>query len=314
MNKNSIIEPYRLILYNDAMPQLNFHHLRYFWAIASEGGMSRAAKRLNVSPSSLSVQIKALEDQLGQSLFERRGRGLLLTEAGKIALDYANTVFRSGHELIEALSGLKPGRHVLRIGAVATLSRNFQIGFLRSLIGREDVELVVRSGGAADLLEQLDAHKLDLVLANHPAPPDAEAAFDNTLVDEQRVSLVSRPMKRKVAFRFPADLARTPILLPGRGSAIRSVFDALVARAGIRPTIIAEVDDMAMLRLMARESPGVTLVPPVVVVDELRSGQLIERHRLKEVKEQFFAITQHRRFPNPMVSTLLRTPFTGNKG
>lgn len=287
------------------MPHLNFHHLRYFWVIASEGSMSRAAERLNVSPSSLSVQLKTLEEQLGQQLFERRGKTLALTEAGRIALDYASTVFRSGHELIEALSGLQPGRQMLRIGAAATLSRNFQISFLRRLIGRGGVELVLRSGIVADLLGQLDAHKLDLVLANHPAPPDAETAFDSTLIAEQPVSLVGRPPKPKGRFRFPEDLAGRPLVLPGRGSGLRAGFDAVLGRAGVRPEITAEVDDMAMLRLMARESDGLTLVAPVVVVDELASGLLVEWHRLKDVREQFYAITQHRRFPNPLVTELL---------
>ncbi|MBR0964159.1 LysR family transcriptional regulator [Bradyrhizobium diazoefficiens] len=288
------------------MPHLNYHHLRYFWVIASEGSMSRAAKRLNVSPSSLSVQLKALEDQLDQQLFDRRGKSLQLTEAGRIALDYANTVFQSGHELIEAMAGLRPGRQTLRVGAAATLSRNFLIGLLRPLVGREDVELVIRSGVLADLLDQLDAHKLDLVLANHPAAPDSETSFDNTLLAEQPVSLVGRPSKSRSRFRFPESLAETPVVLPGRGSSLRSAFDSLVGRAGIRPLIFAEVDDMAMLRLMARESPGVTLVPPVVVVDELRTGVLVERCRVKDLKEQFFSITQHRRFPNPLVSALLQ--------
>ncbi|MBS0244325.1 MAG: LysR family transcriptional regulator, partial [Proteobacteria bacterium] len=242
------------------MPHLNFHHLRYFWVIATEGSMSRAARRLNVSPSSLSVQIKALEDQLGQRLFNRLGKSLQLTEAGRIALDYATTVFQSGHELIEAMSGLRPGRQILRIGATATLSRNFQIGLLKPLIGRDDVELVIHSGVFADLLAQLDSHKLDLILANLPAPPSPDMSFDNTLLAEQPVSLVGKPNKKQKPFRFPSSVAEVPMILPGRGSSLRSAFDALIARAGIKPTILAEVDDMAMLRLMARESHGVTLV------------------------------------------------------
>jgi LysR family transcriptional regulator, transcriptional activator of nhaA len=290
------------------MPNLNYHHLRYFWVIATEGSMSRAARRLNVSASSISVQLAALENQLGQQLFERRGKSLALTEAGRIALDYANSMFRSGHELIEALSGLHPGRQVLRVGAAATLSRNFQISFLRPCLGRQDVEFVMRSGGMSELLLQLDAHKLDLVLANHPAPSDQDTTFDNTLVAEQPVSLVGRPLKRSTRFKFPDDLAHTPIVLPGRGSALRSAFDALLRRAKIRPIIVAEVDDMAMLRLMARESDGVALVPPVVVIDELRTRLLVERYRLDDVKEQFFAITQHRRFPNPLVTELIQAP------
>lgn len=289
------------------MPQLNFHHLRYFWMIASEGGMSRAARRLNVSPSSLSVQLKALENQLGQALFERKGKALVLTEAGRIALDYANTVFRSGHELLEALTGLAPGRQVLRIGAMATLSRNFQIGLLRPLFGREGIEIIIRSGALPDLLAQLDAHKLDVILANQPAMVDAETDLQSTLLAEQPVSLVGRRPAKRVRFRFPEDLAQVPVVLPARGSAIRSSFDAIVGRAGIQPVIVAEVDDMAMLRLMARESGCLTLVPPVVVVDELKSGVLVERYRIPELREQFFAITRQRRLQNKLLTELLTT-------
>ena len=287
------------------MPHLNYHHLRYFWIIATEGSMSRAARRLNVSPSSLSVQVKALEEQLGQQLFERIGRTLQLTEAGRIALDYAGSVFRSGHELIETLSGLRPGRQLLRVGAAATLSRNFQISFLKPLIGRKDVELIIHAGLFGDLLELLDAHKLDLVLANHPAAPVTSSNFGNTLIDEQRVSLVSRKPPKPKRFRFPQDLAHTPIVLPGRGSALRSAFDALLGSSGIVPIIAAEVDDMAMLRLMARESGGVTLVPSIVVIDELRSGTLVERARLDTLREQFFCVSQQRRYPNPLVAELI---------
>jgi LysR family transcriptional activator of nhaA len=287
------------------MPHLNYHHLRYFWIIATEGSMSRAARRLNVSPSSLSVQLKALEEQLGQQLFDRLGKTLQLTEAGRIALDYANTVFKSGHELIDALTGLVPGRQVLRIGAVATLSRNFQMGLLKSLVGREGVELVINSGGFAELLGQLETHKLDLVLANQPAAVDADSEFQNTLLAEQPVSLVGRPSKHKTKFKFPDDLSGIPIVLPARGSAVRSAFDALVGSARIKLDIVAEVDDMAMLRLMARENTGLTLVPPVVVIDELCSGFLVERYQVPKLREQFYAIARRRRFPNALVAELI---------
>jgi LysR family transcriptional activator of nhaA len=284
---------------------LNYHHLRYFWAIASEGGLTRAAQRLNVSPSSLSVQLKALEDQLGQHLFERRGRTLQLTEAGRIALDYANSVFRSGDELLNTLKGLgSQERQVLRIGAVATLSRNFQLGLLKPLIHRPDVELVVRSGAFGDLLAQLEGHALDLVLANQPATVDLDSDWVNTLIADQPVSLVGHPEDDDRPFEFPGDLAHVPIVLPGRGSAVRTAFDALLDAARVTPVILAEVDDMAMLRLIARESHGVTLVPPVVVLDELSSGLLVERRRLPEIRESFYAITRRRRFPNPLLREL----------
>ena len=194
----------------------------------------------------------------------------------------------------------------MRLFTSTDRSRNFQIAFLRPLIGRSEVELIIHTGLFGDLLKLLDLHRLDLVLANHPAPPDASSSFENTLIDEQRVSLVGRKPVKPSRFRFPHDLADTPVVLPGRGSALRSAFDALMGSSGIRPTITAEVDDMAMLRLMARESSGVTLVPSIVVIDELRSGLLVERARLNALKEQFFAVTQQRRYPNPLVAELIR--------
>ena len=291
------------------MAHLNFHHLRYFWAIALEGSLTRAAQRLNVSPSALSVQLKALEDQLGQPLFERIGRSLQITEAGRVALDFANTVFQSGDELINTLKGLHGGtKKVLRIGSVATLSRNFQLGLLRPLISRPDVELLVRSGAFSDLLAQLEAHALDLVLANQPATLDEDAEWQNTLIADQPVSLVGHPADGDAPLNFPADLGHIPVVLPGRGSSIRTAFDALLDHAHVKPIILAEVDDMAMLRLIALESHGVTLVPPVVVINELTSGLLVERCRLPQIRESFYAITRRRRFPNPLLRDLMTPP------
>jgi len=294
------------------MAFLNYHHLRYFWAIANEGGLTRAAKLLNVSPSSLSVQLKSLEEQLGQPLFERDGRALRLTEAGRVALDYANTVFKSGEELLSTFKSLSFGdRQMLRIGSVATLSRNFQIEFLKPLIDRHDVELEVKSGTLNELLQKLEAHALDLVLSNQPATMDMDSERQNLLIAEQAVSIIGHPtlgIGRKgnaSTFQFPNDLTQVPIVLPARGSAIRIAFDRIVEEAGISPIILAEVEDMAMLRLIVRESHSVTLVPPVVVRDELESGALVEHCRLEQIKESFYAITRKRRFANPLLTELV---------
>lgn len=288
------------------MAALNYRHLRQFHAIAQEGSLTRAARRLNVAQSALSTQLRQLEAQLGHALFERKGRRMELTEAGRIALDHAETIFRTGAELLDTLKGQRAAmRRVLRIGAIPTLSRNFQLELLRPLIGRGDVELVVRSGPLRELLAQLDALTLDAVLSNAPVPGDAESPWVSRLLDEQPVSLVARKARRARAFRFPDDLRETPVLLPGRQSQIRQRFDLIMQEAGIRPLILAEVDDMAMLRLLARESPGVTLVPPVVVRDELAAGLLVERCRVPNLAECFYAITRARRFPNPLLAELL---------
>lgn len=287
------------------MANLNFNHLRYFWAVAHEGSLTRAAERMNLSQSALSVQIQKLEHQMGHPLFERVGKKLVLTEAGKIALDYSDTVFKAGDELLSVLRGSPlASRQILRVGALTTLSRNFQLEFLRPLVGRTDVELVVRSGNLRDLLAQLEAHAVDVVLANSTAPRDTRSSLRNHLLNEQPVSLVGRARKNKRKFRFPEDLRTEPLLLPSLDSDVRVAFDRILELAGIRPTILAEVDDMAMLRLLAREREGVTLVPPIVVRDELENGVLVEHCRIPGVTESFYAIIQKRRFPNRLLAEL----------
>ncbi len=289
------------------MAFLNYHHLRYFRAIANEGSLTRAAQRLNISQSALSTQLRSLEESLGQALFHRQNKSLVLTEAGHIALDYAQSIFRSGEELVDVLQNQASGcRHILRVGAVATLSRNFQISLLRPLIGRSDVELIIRSGNLRDLLAQLRAHMLDVVLSNLPVHRDAETDWHSHLLDEQPVSLVGQRTRARKKFRFPADLRTTPLVLPSLDSNIRVAFDLVLEQLGIRPTIAAEVDDMAMLRLLALEGAGLALVPPVVVRGELDSGLLTERHRIEGIRESFYAITPSRRFPNPVLRELLR--------
>ena len=291
------------------MRDLNFNHLRYFWAVAHEGSLTRAAERMNLSQSALSVQLQKLEAKMGHPLFERIGRRLVITEAGQIALDYADTVFKAGDELMSTMKGrVNASRRVLRVGALTTLSRNFQLEFLRPLVGRADVELNVRSGTLRDLLSQLEAHAIDVVLANSAAPRDSKSSLRNYLLDQQPVSLVGRPRRGKGKFRFPEDLKVEPVLLPSLDSEIRVSFDRLIELAGIQPIVLAEVDDMAMLRLLAREREGVTLVPPIVVRDELESGILVEHCRIPEVSETFYAIVQKRRFPSPLLAELLKAP------
>ena len=288
------------------MSTLNYHHLRYFRAIAHERSLTRAASQLHISASALSIQLRQLEDRLGHALFERTGRTLELTEAGRIALEYADSIFRSGEELVSTLQGAaRQGRAALRIGAVATLSRNFQLGWLRPLLGREDVELILRSGSLRELLPQLAAHSLDVVLTNSAVPRDKSTPWRVFKIGDQEASLVGRPIRSRRKFRFPDDLRDTPIILPGPESSLREAFDTLMEQVGIRPLVAAEVDDMAMLRLVARESPGVALVPPVVVKDELERRVLVEHARVTGLRESFFAVTGNRRFGNPLLKHLL---------
>ncbi len=289
-----------------SMSFLNYHHLRYFRAIAHEGSLTKAARNLKLSQSALSVQLRSLEESLGQALFDRKHKALELTEAGRIALEYADSIFRSGEELTDLLQNrASRSRSFLRVGAASNLSRNFQMSFLRPLVLREDVELIIHSGTLRELLVRLQSHTLDVVLSNTPVRRDAETGWHSHLLDEQSVSLVGRRTRGMKSFRFPEDLRGTPIVLPSLESSLRAAFDMLMDQVGIRPMIAAEIDDMAMLRLMARETNGVTLVPPVVVKEELENGTLVERHRFPQIKETFYAITPSRRFPNPILRDLM---------
>ncbi len=295
------------------MERINYHHLRYFWAIAHAGSLTRAASRLHLSQSAVSVQLGKLEQQLGHRLFERTGKRLILTEAGRIALDYADTIFESGEELVATLSG-RPvaNRRVLRVGAITTLSRNFQLEFLRPILARADVALSARSGSMGELLALIEAHALDVVLANSAPRPDPRTDLRSYLLKRQPVSLVGRRRKPARRFRFPEDLRTVPIILPSKESEIRLAFDRILDEAEVVPVIQAEVDDMALLRVLARESSGVTLVPSIVVRDELADGVLVEHCAIADLTESFYAIVQRRRFPNPVVAELL-TQYVGKR-
>lgn len=289
------------------MAFLNYHHLRYFWIIAREKSLSRAARRLSVSVSALSTQLRVLETSLGQPLFDRGRKGVELSEAGRLAFDYAETIFHAGEELLDTFAG-KPAarRRVIRLGAVATLSRNFQLEFIRPALAARDVEVVLRSGNLRELLVQLEAFNVDLILSTEPVRADAGRRVDNHLLAEYPVSLVAARSLTLPKAKFPLNLRGVPLVLPGRQSAMRAPFDTLLAEAGVPPHIAAEVDDMAMLRLLAREGAGVTLVPPVVVRDELRDGRLREVCRVPGLTKPFYAVTLSRKFPNPLVEQLIR--------
>ena len=285
---------------------LNLHHLRLFRAVASETTLTGAARRLNLSQSALSTQIRTLEQALGHDLFERRGRGLVLTEAGRIALDHADEIFRTAEDLVSTLRETGRGRQVLRVGALATLSRNFQLQFIRPLIGRADVEVVLRSGSQGELLRGLDGLAFDVVLTNLAPPRDAASAWLVHPLSEQPVSLIGAPGRIGTVPRTLAELlAAEPIVLPPPETALRAGFDALASRLGVVPNIAAEADDMAMLRLLAREDAGLAVIPPIVVQDELASGVLAEAAKLEALTESFLAVTRARRFPNPLLAPLL---------
>ncbi|MFN7306825.1 MAG: LysR family transcriptional regulator [Acetobacteraceae bacterium] len=288
------------------MNRLNLRHLGYFRAVAHEGNLTRAATRLGLSQSALSVQIRALEDRLGHPLFERTQRKLVLTEAGRVALDHADAIFATGEELLATLKGENPARATLRIGALATLSRNFQLAFLQPLLGRGDLHFVLRSGGAVELLAELRALNLDVVLMDRLPAAGPGPAFVGHRVARQRVELFGTPKRLRQGGSLAELLARHPVIVPGPESGLRAEFEALSNRLRVAPRIAAEVDDMAMMRLLARQDVGLAVMPAIVVRDELRAGTLMRATPLSGLVETFYAVTIARSFPNPLLRPLLR--------
>jgi len=286
--------------------RINYNHLRYFWFVARAGNLTRAARELRVSQSALSVQIKTLEGQLGHDLFERRSKQLLLTETGRMALEYADSIFKAGEELLYQLAhGREVPRRVFRVGAITTLSRNFQVEFLQPLLGRDDVELVLSSASMGELLAQLETHRLDVVLTDNVPARDAATSWIAHRISEQPVSLVGDPKYTRRKRGLRELLSSEPLVLPSMDSNIRIAFDALVERLGIRPRVIAEINDMTMLRMIAREKIGLAVVPPIVVRDELKQGILKEIHKIPDIQETFYAVTLKRRYPNPLLRELV---------
>lgn len=288
--------------------KLNYHHLYYFWEVARTGHLTRAAEALHISQSALSGQIRKLEVSFGEALFIREGRRLKLSEAGRVAFSYAEDIFRQGAELSALFeSGHQPARETLKVGAVATLSRNFQEGFLAPLLKRDDLQLSLQSGGLDDLLRRLSAHRLDLVLSNQPVQGDQQNPFRSRRIARQPVSIIGPPdAATKVV--FPHFLQGLRLIVPGAENNIRHAFDQFCDYHKVRPRLIAEVDDMAMMRLLARDTRYFSVLPPVVVRDELKAGSLVDYGALPGVFEEFYAISIRRRFEPVILAQLLAKP------
>ncbi len=284
------------------MFQLNYHHLRYFREVAHEGNLTRAAGRLNLSQSALSSQIKALEARLGQPLFERVGRRLDLTEAGRIALDHADRIFETGAELVATLSQRSEVVAPLRVGALSTLSRNFQMRFLSPVLARGDIDVTLKSGDENGLYAALRALSLDVVLSTDPHQGAGGDLIAHRLA-EQDVGIHGVPERMSYP-TLGEMLAHAPFIVP-TDHAIRTGFAALADRLDVRPRVVAEVDDMAMVRLLAREGVGLALAPRVVLADELAAGRLQTAPFALDIVERFFAVTLERRYPHPVLRQLI---------
>jgi LysR family transcriptional activator of nhaA len=288
--------------------QLNFRHLFYFWHVAKKGSLTHAAEQIHTSQSALSTQIKQLENRLGRPLFDRRGRHLELTATGQQVFAYAENIFGLGEQMLGWLEGRDEGTIHVRVGSVSTMSRNFQVNWLRPLFRDPTVVLSVDSGPLQTLVERLLRHQLDVVLANEPVPSDPARPVSSRFLGSQVISLVGRADRWSgTTLRVPQDLDAVEMAMPSTRHSVRAQFDALCFSAGVQPRLRAEIDDMTMLRLVARDSGWITVLPEVVVQDELHSGELVHVGESSELTEHFYAITiQHTQLVAPLNQLLLR--------
>ncbi len=292
------------------LSQLNFHHLHYFWRVAKLGHLTRAAEELHTSQSAVSSQIRQLEVRIGEALFARERRRLVLTDTGQLVFAYAENIFGLSQEMLGRLQGRTAGITRLRVGSVATLSRNYQENWMRPLLADPSVVLTLESGLLEGLIARLLQHQLDVVLANETVPADPDRPLHCRFLGSQAISLVGPASHWKgQSLGIPEDLDGMDIALPGPRNAFRAQFDALCAAAGVSPRLRAQVDDMAMLRLIARDSGWLTLLPEVVVQDELKAGILVTLGHSAALQEHFYAITTpHRHRIDVLEKLMARAP------
>jgi LysR family transcriptional activator of nhaA len=288
------------------MSRLNYHHLHYFWRVATLGNLTEAARQLHVSQSALSAQIRALEDSMDTQLFERSGRRLILTDAGQQVLSYASDIFNRGEEL-EALvrRGISPDMQQLKIGVQSTMSRNFIEGFIAPLMQRTDVRFSLHARGMVNLLNGLRNHQFDLILTNSNVVSEGQdGLWQSQLLANQPVAIVG-PIDTQFDKQFPTGYKQQRWVLPAQQTEIRAAFDGFCSRWQYEPNVLAEADDMAMLRLLARDTGALTVLPTVVVKDEIAQGTLKVHMPLPNVFENFYAVTVKRQFIPPILTELL---------
>ncbi|SBS35577.1 Transcriptional activator protein NhaR [Marinomonas spartinae] len=290
------------------MARLNYHHLYYFWQVARSPSLTEAADILHISQSALSAQIKQLEHSLNVTLFVRQGRKLILTDVGRRVLAYAQDIFNTGEELENFLQkGRATQVQHITLGIQSNLSRNFIESFIEPLLESEHVSFSLSSRGMTDLLNGLVNHELDLALTNRAILSESqETTWQNQLVARQAVAIIG-PYGDKPNTAFPEGYRDKKWVVPGKNTDIRSSFESFCAAHQYQPEIKAEVDDMAMLRLLARDSGYLSVLPPVVVKDEIQAKLLQDYESIPQAFENFYAITVPRKFAAQSVIDLIQT-------
>jgi LysR family transcriptional activator of nhaA len=296
------------------MEWLNYHHLRYFWTVAKEGSLARAAATLHVSQPSISEQVRELEEALGEKLFRREGRGNKLTDAGQVVLGYAEEIFMLGRELTNAVKQ-RPGAKVLRfyVGVVDSFPKLVTNEILQPVFSMEQtIHVICREGKMEDLLAQLAAHRLDIVLSDEPASSSVNfKTFTHPLAETGTTFCAEKRLAAKLKRGFPKSLHRAPALLPAENTALRRALETWFRAQDLQPKVVAEFEDLALMKVMAAEGRGFIAVPTVAARDAVGHYGFHTIGTTDRCRMQFHAITAERRIVHPAVALITRQPAHG---
>jgi LysR family transcriptional regulator, transcriptional activator of nhaA len=289
------------------MEWLNYHHLRYFWTVAKEGSLKNAAEKLHVSQPSISAQISELEEAFGEKLFRREGRHNRLTEAGQVVFGYADEIFSLGLELMNAVKQ-RPGARTLRfyVGVADSFPKLVTNEILKPVFSLPQlVHVICREGKIEDLLAQLAAHRLDLVLADEAASSSTNfTTFNHPLGDSSSVFCAGKQLAARLKRGFPKSLHGAPALLPAGNTVLRRALDLWFREHRIQPRVVAECEDLALMKVMAAEGRGFIAVPAVVLDEAVNRYGFQVVGRADKCRVRFFAITAERRILHPAVTAI----------
>jgi LysR family transcriptional activator of nhaA len=286
-------------------PWINYHHLLYFKTIAEEGTISKAANKLLIGQPTLSAQLKQFENNLGVQLFERHHKKIILTEQGKIALDYAKSIFRMGSEMYEVLHDrLKPLKPSLHLGALDSIPKQIVVQIVEQALLISPCQITLSEGKADELLRELFAHRMDLVITNFlPSGIDAKGLIPKT-ISTQNVSFYGSLKFKKLRKGFPDSISGVPMILPTFDSQLRQDLEHWARLNKIELNIIIESQDISVKKLIAIQEMGLIPTTNHCVASQLKNGQLIEIGQLKGVREELFLLTAQRKIENPIASQI----------
>jgi LysR family transcriptional regulator, transcriptional activator of nhaA len=291
------------------MAQLNYKHLHYFWVIAREQSVSRAAEHLHLTPQTLSGQLAKLEESLGIALFERRGRSLVLTDMGEIVFEYSDAMFSAGQELKEILEGRRLGhRGRLRVGIVDVVPKLLAHRFMREGIEAfPEYFLSCYEGKHENLVQLLASHKIDIVISDRGTDESfAARTYVHALGATEVAFFAPRAMLSRVTGEFPACLAEVPLLLPTPNTLVRRDLERWFETVGVAPLVVAEFEDIALLKVFAAEGMG-CFPAAAIIATEIERQYGVERIGTTAVREQYFGISVERRIRNAAALAVLST-------